>query len=781
MKAEDVTISQDKGRPVIARGGMPTSQNVYCDYIINGGWRGRVEDFIGSGTRIFHLRVPNGSRANSPDYYDEPFWTDDNVFAEDDTHLEWALDVQARSILERSPDACFYIKFLVAPPSAFARNRPDEIQTDEDGNTYRQASFSSPDFARQFSIGLEKIITYCEGRAWSGHILGYLGLPAGEGLNPLNVKGKMFDCSAANEAGFRLWVKQRYATELALRRAWRNDALTFDQVRVPRDRDWLVHRQNATPSLGGEPLDHSSLKSNCKTSQVGLFHWVEEADAPQVRDYCRFMRDAYIAFMQGVHRTAAHTFRRLNVKRVFGLDALKQPQIGWQIQSSFDGIGDGQSFPSMFVLTGSWGMEPLLDDKDLNLLWNPADYYARGVGFAWESEGLTDSMALRGKIAMVENDCRTYVGTGIQDQGAFRDKAEVLAGLLRNAAFPFSRGLHSYWCNVGTSYFHDKDVQEIIRQLVPMQDRLQAHPHRETRHAIAFVVDDESLLYEDFTSGYQTLALILQRIRGLSHCGVPYRIFLLSDLKQASMPSYKTWLFPNLFRVTPDVETLLKDKVFKDGNVAIFGPATGITDGEHLSAEGASRLLGVEMECLPRSPVRHVLIQDQGHAITRELSANMIYGDSMPYGPLLLPREGALEKTGAVALGHANTFWHQNRPGLFVKEFGNGAASNGIQGERGRGDYAVVFSVAMPLPADLLRACARYAGSHIWCEEDDVIYASDTMVAIHTAKAGPRTLNLPRRCNVMDAFSGNPASQEPASRLELHLDCPDTRIFMLQD
>ncbi|MHC4885757.1 MAG: hypothetical protein ACYTGH_11815, partial [Planctomycetota bacterium] len=515
-------------------------------------------------------------------------------------------------------------------------------------------------------------------------------------------------------------------------------------------------------------------------SDIGLFHWTEEGDAAQVRDYCRFMRETYINWLKDIHKTAKRALKRGGSEKIFGLDAVKQPQIGWQIQSSFDGIGDGQSFPSLFALTGCYDMEPVINDGAMNIVWNPGDYYARSMGFAYESEGITDSMALRGKIALVENDCRTYVGAGVRDQGAFRNVAEMKAGLLRNAAFPFSRGLHSYWCNVGSSYFHDKTIQRFVRQLEFMQDRLEAHPHRETRDAIAFVIDDESPLYEDFTSGYQTLALIMQRIRGLSHCGVPYRIYLLSDLKQKNMPEYRTWLFPNLFKVTPAVEKLLREKVLKNGNVAIFGPATGITDGERINAKGTSRLLGVEMECLPRSSVRHVVVQDHGHPITKELAANRVFGDAMGYGPTLLPAIGALEEAGAQALGHANTFWFQNRPGLFVNEFGKGAAGNGRKGGRGKNDYAVVFSVAMPLPADLLRSCARFAGSHIWCEEDDVIYASDSMAAIHTAKAGKRTLQLPRACKVIDALTGKRVAKGKVGKLDLRLKSPDTKVFLLE-
>jgi hypothetical protein len=250
-------------------------------------------------------------------------------------------------------------------------------------------------------------------------------------------------------------------------------------------------------------------------------------------------------------------------------------------------------------------------------------------------------------------------------------------------------------------------------------------------------------------------------------------------LKQAALPDYKVWFFPNLFVVNDDVMGLLKAKVLRNGNLAIFGPSTGISDGRVLGAAGASRLLGVPMELLPRTTVRHVIAQDAGHPITKELRASLTYGDSLPYGPTLMPGEWAVENAGAVPLGHATACWFIHRTGLFLKEEGLGAAGNGKKGKRGADDYGVLWSCAMPLPADLLRSACRYVGCNIWCEEDDVLYASDSLVCLHSVKAGERSINLPRRCRVVDAVTGKPVGKGPAKTVNFKVSPPETRIFRL--
>ena len=769
------------GRPVVLDNGLPVPQAVYCDYIMRGDWQERVREFVESGVKVFHILEPHGAQGNGHDFFDNAMWVGDGVYPADDHAYEYSLDRQAETILAMQPQARFYIKLGMSPPIRWAQKYPGEIQTDEDGKVYREASWASRRYLRDLAHYVGHFVRFCEGRRWAERIAGYMASPYGEGCSQIVIAGKMFDCSRATDREFRAWVCKRYGTVARLRRAWGDRGITFARVRAPRDRQWLAKRAAGPATVGGRPAAVSSLPTNCQKEAVGLFHWIEPQNAARERDYCLFMRGVFQGWIRTVIRSVKGTLRSLGKSHVLLFDITKQPMFGWQIQSNFDGMGDGQSYPNMLLLSGSWDVGPLLDDDGLDGLWTPADYTARTLGFALECEGLSDSLVLRGKTMMLEDDARTYVGAGIQDQGAFRSPVEVEAGLLRNVALGLSRGFESYWCNVGSSYFHDRRIHKTVRKLARMRDRLAAHPHRETRDAVAFVVDDESCMLEDLTSGYQSLAVIWQRVRGLAHCGVPYRIFLLSDLEKENLARYKTWFFPNLFCVNERVTALLRDKVLRDGNVAIFGPATGITDGRRLSAVPATGLLGVQMELHLRTTVRHVVAQDSGHPITKELPANLVFGDSMPYGPTLTPAERAVERAPRAApLGHANTCWFIHRTGLFVNEFRRGAAGNGRSGPRGRGDCAVLWSVAMPLPAGLLRACARYAGSNIWCEEDDVIYASDSIAAIHSTKAGRRVLCLPRPCKVSDAVTGLPLGSRKRRRVELFIRPPQTRVFALE-
>ncbi len=407
------------GRISMVCDGRTVSHAAYCDYIMRGDWEARNREFIDSGTRVFHLTCPHGG----PDYFTNGFWTDVGVYPDrtEPAVYPWTLDRQVANLLAMAPDARFLLKFTVSAPLGFTQKRADHMQTDEDGQRYREPTLASAEFLDGLGHFVRHVVHHCETRPWGNRMLGYLALPYGEGVMPLCIAGKMFDCSPVNDAAFQAWVAARYPTDAALQEAWHDPAARRETVRVPRDREWFERRRTAAATFGGQPLGAGAMASNSGSFPAGLFHWIEPGNAGREIDYCHFMRENFVRWVRTIVGGIKAECAALGVQRLAGLDITKQPLTGWQIRSAFDGIGDGQSAPNILHLSGSWGVGELLDDPDLDAIWTPADYHARTLGFAYEAEGVTDSLVLRNKVMMVENDARCYVGEGIRDQGAFLD------------------------------------------------------------------------------------------------------------------------------------------------------------------------------------------------------------------------------------------------------------------------------------------------------------------------------------------------------------------------
>jgi hypothetical protein len=180
---------------------------------------------------------------------------------------------------------------------------------------------------------------------------------------------------------------------------------------------------------------------------------------------------------------------------------------------------------------------------------------------------------------------------------------------------------------------------------------------------------------------------------------------------------------------------------------------------------------------------RRTLITNFDHPITQGLKADTVIGGPLAYGPMLFPKDGT-------SLGLAWTKQGKNYSGLSVKSFGEGARGEGPRTEdplkgglqtrrkRGARDYASVFTAAVPLPADLWRGLARFAGAHVYCETNDILLADSSVVGLHSIQPGEKRIALPGEFAVRDLITGE-AMARRAREIVFRLDAPGTRVFRI--
>lgn len=769
-----VALEVIEGRPMAVRDGVPVPLVSYCGHCRHGKWEHWIDRFMQSGVGAYHFYLgrPTGRIGSTR------FWLDDGDYgrpAPDDKVKPpfQTVDESANYILGRNPDALLFVRIVNnLPPPPWAEKNPDDVQRDSEGEAairggaFIEGSYASDKFVGDMCTYLRRVVAYCEAQPWGERVAGYLIIPIGEGLTLLSLAGGFYERSGAMQRAWRDFLRRTYGTDEALRRAWGRQDVSLDEVEVPYDRE-LREKADRLP------------------------YWPSAAEMRVERDYALLQREVFARYFNAIF----DALREATAERpvLLGIDALKQPLLGWQHNEFFYGTGDGARELSMYLSTGSIGVGPLLEHPALHCLYTPACYHGRAMGYGYAGEGQSDSLNLLGKFLYVENDTRTFLSRETPDgrptMGAFMTLQEVRAGLLRNSAEMLSHGHQHCYVDVGTGDFDDDGIQEQVRADGALLRAGMARPRPETEHAIAFVIDDMSPLYTNFTKGFQNLAVLRQRVDALAFCGIPYRTYLLSDLEKDSFPPYRCYLFPNLFKVDEGVLALLRRKVLRDGRIAVFGPGTGITDGEHVTAAPAEALLGMPMKLYgadgnERSQAncsRRVRLLDAPALGLRAAGLPSAYGDSLRYGPVLVPDPHRLAAAGVKVLGNATFTWHVNAPGLVLKDFGRGGAGSGAAGARGEGDYAVAFSGAVPIPAAVLRGLAAYGGCNVWCDADVVISADEGMLSLHSAARGPYELNLPRTVKrITDALTGATAAAD-TKRFEVELDAPQTRVYWLED
>ena len=732
------------GRPVI-REGDRSFTSIYSETFPEGLHRRNIQ-MAEAGVDLFILIVRGGYRGSFHTTY---FWRGPGQFGdESDRADDLTLNEQADRILEVSPDARFFVRWGSHVPIGWGHEFPEEMQATEtrrlDAASYasRRALEGRREMAR-------RVVNYCEEQEWGGRVLGYMPFGQDEGQMEVNLHETIFDQSGAALREYVRYLREKYETDRALQKAWRDEEVSFDTVALPTASEW-------------------------KKKKTVWMQWPDPEQTQRYRDYFLSMRENLIRQRIGELAAVKNAADR---PVAVGTDAFKQPMLGWLIEDAFEGAGHGNDWRN--ILAHSTDAGPMLDRPELDALITPADYTARSCGFGWDGEGIGDSLVLRGKTLFIEDDARSWASSpGRRTQGAWRNPREARAGLMRNLVIGASRGLIPYWMNVGRGFFDDQEMMEIIADQVPVRRALLTRSFERTEHAVAMIIDDTSPLYEDFTAGFQNLAVLRQRNDHLGNTGLPWRIFLLSDLERDDFPRYRCYILPNLFQLTPEKKRLIREKLFADGSMVIFGPGTGITDGMDRSAAEATDLLGFPLEMVKKESARRVLAYGGDHPALKDMRGPITYGDSYVYGPIMQPTENVSEH-GVVELGKVSAWWQSNRAGLVLKEFGKGAAGNGREGGREEDDYAVVFSMAVPIPAPVIRSLAIYGGCNPWSGVGDVVAANANMVAVHSVRAGRRTVQLPAAHAVVDCVSGK-TLEDNAEEFSFHMHSPETRVFLLE-
>lgn len=730
----DAVIRPFNGRPTVFIDNEPHPLAGFNPKSVKEPFEKSVEYFFKHGMGIYIIQAMMQNFWVGNDIFDTPRSPDKNPL--------YDVDEQAACILEGDPDAYLMVRFTPSPPVSWRDLHPHECVITE-GLTPGSPSLASDLFWETMGRVSSAIVRYCESRPWAHRLIGYTNFHVTEGTHIPVDQGWLYDHNPLMTQRWRGFLRDKYQTQEQLNAAYPGHNLTFETANMPND-----------PLLGPVP------------DVAEYLYWQEAKGNQGLRDYLALQRDLWhqrfiqicTAMQDGVDRHV-----------IFLYDALKQTQQGWNLTGFFgEDYSWRPAYPEVMAGSGHISVAPLFDTPGCDGLMTPLDYQARGIGGVCETEGISDSVVLRGKYYFGEMDQRTEP-VGINEYGTPRNIEEFAAITWRNLATAWTRGFNAYWFDIGGGYYDGDDFHAVIGRQVECINESIHWPH-ETMPGIAMIIDDTATMETNGAGNYLNEAVMWEQKMGMARSGVPHRIYLFDDLYLDNFPKHRVYYFPNLFRVDDARLEILKRKVFRDGQVVVWGPGSGISNGTEISTESATRLTGFDFDMVRLNVQRRIILTNFNHPITGDLSPDTIIGGSLPYGPVLFPLDGT-------DLGMALTKWQCNYPGLAVKSFGKGAADEG-QGDLGAGDYAAVFTAAIPLPAALWRGCARFAGAHIYCEENEVVLADKSVVAIHSMKSGIKTLHLPGKFDVTDLVSGEVFSKNK-SEISFPIQAPETRVFRL--
>jgi hypothetical protein len=718
--AAETKVSAPQGRPVLVVDGNPLPMSGYSPIFWQKQLIGKnIENFKGLPLGYVFAGLPTGTQT---------FWSKGVVMAEpqfNDSGFT-TIDGASRLVAEAMPQTKLIIRFGLDEPDAWRTANPDELVLTETGKRLAVPSLASEVFWGTTADAAKALIRWHESQPYAKRIIAYADFWRIEGTHESTIMGWLSDCSPVMTAAWRAYLQKTYGDDAKLQAAWGDPKATIATSVPPADR------------LRGPVREVAAIP-----------FWQAGKENAPLRDWLLCLRGL---FHQRVLQVAAAMKEGCNGRVPILHDMLKQPMQGWNIGDFFNLEQPMQPFGlELMAGCGSSGVAGLFDAPGMDGLITPHDYQGRGMGGIFEPEGAADSCTLRGKLFLCEMDTRTYAGYRVEEAPA-RDLAEFEAITWRNIATSLSRGWWPYWMDLYANWFSDPAMQPVLARQVKVLNEASAWPHHD-EPGIAIVIDDAATEETNGAGRYPFLAISEQIRLGIARSGVPYRIYLLEDLALANLPPHKVWYFPNLFRCD-DRRLALVKRVQKDGNVVVWGPGSGISDGATIGPASATKLTGFSFDVIPGNYQRRGLFLG-GHPLTEGI-AGQTFGDGLGYGPQLFPKNG-------VSVASAFAQQSETHSALAVKE---------------QDGWTSLFAAALPLPAGFWRNAARLAKAHVWCETDDVVVASREIVALHSIVPGAKTILLPRPSRVVDLITGNEVAAK-TGEIRLEMKAPGTRAFQL--
>jgi hypothetical protein len=330
-----------------------------------------------------------------------------------------------------------------------------------------------------------------------------------------------------------------------------------------------------------------------------------------------------------------------------------------------------------------------------------------------------------------------------------RDDAEQAAILQREAAHNIITGTPYWWFDISAGAgaarraaggaFASPALVGAMRQLSEIGKR-SVEWDRGSIAEVAFVCSEETPFYQSAMNGslirFEMEAAHALLLDGCTKkwgvAGVPFDCFEINDLAHPKFPGdqYKLFIFVNCARVNDRAAEGVR-RWQGGGRTLLWTFASACLAEDHFDPARGEELVGIRLNCQRSRRDIHVEMGEREEVLTKG-GAALNFGTGTAVGPVFYADDREATVLGRLRDG--------GEPGFALRKH---AGWNAV--------YLSMFNFG---PA-LFRNLARFAGAHVWCESDDVIYANRSMVCLHTASAGVKIISLPGSSRITDLFDSN--------------------------
>ena len=659
----------------------------------------------------------------------------DPIWLEDGSIDYAAFDAVIYDTLAVNDDALVMVNIGMFAPQWWLEQNPDHRAQAHNGSSYialDDVSLASEKFRQEAGEVLRQLIAHMKEQNYYNRVFG-IKISGGQSYEWMHLgtgADQGPDYSAVSQEGFRTYLKNKYGTDAALQTAWGNSAVTLATAAAP---GWEEKCAYSNVFVGD--VETGSFSRNI----VDWNLWLGEASADSFLYYCQIAKE--------------ETDDQIIVGGYNGYL--------WT-SNTHDSQGKAHT-----------AMDRVLDSPYVDWIASPVAYSERLMGQSSAYMALLDSVQAHGKLYIAEQDNRTclsdsYAGVSWDADwdykiGQTRTMADTIYQQKRDFANALINGAGLWQFDMYGGWLDDDQIYDYLRDAKAEYD-LSVHINRNTTNEVAVFVGDETYAYltaENSNMSFTLLEpMLMQQRKHLAAMGTGYDTYAMSSLLDGKVPQHKLNIILSPFEITEQMQEAIDTQLKTNDQVVVWVYLPGISNGTELSLANVQRATGFFIGAVEQRSTLQVQLADSGHSLTDGI-AGLIYGNSVENSVSPLPY--LQDTAGVTVLGYHTD---GGKPGLAVKEMGN---------------WTSVYSAAPCLDVQLLRNLMKFAGCHSYCDNSaDVIYSSNSYVALHSAAAGEKTIYLPGNYSVYDVFEEKFISMN-TNEIHYYHQANDTHIFRLME
>ena len=474
-------------------------------------------------------------------------------------------DKGVRRVLNLVPDAKILLYFRVAAMQDFCKKYPDETMkfgtgpVDNSGELHGRPLRPSPaslKLRQEVARYLKGLAGFVNKQPWAKRVV---GIRVCYGTYSEWHSYGMYqapDLSRPATLAFRKYLKEKYKTAEALRKAWRDGKVTFDTAEVPTVQE--------------------------RWGKGGFFR--DPATDAKVLDFYDCYAHIHADLLLFMAKTAKELFPGRLCGAYYGYTLCNHPPEGSTVL-----------------------LDKVVSSPYIDFLSSPPPYtpVARFAGGDYLSRGIASTFARYGKVLVIEDDSRFHHIPGFTEKAiSMRSPLESRMTMRRNMLNMLFEGCGTQFCDPCNGKgsrpgaFDDPAVDQGIRESLPVMKK--ALPlAADSGNGIAAVWNSMERLRHSDVPPRKAASILGNIVNSLTlpqlyRSGFTFDLLSMNDFL-LTKKKYKAVVFLNAFTLSAKERETIKAKVRKPGVTAVFFNGAGYVTPEGFSAKAVSDLTGMKI------------------------------------------------------------------------------------------------------------------------------------------------------------------------------------------